>query len=221
MIRAAACRTASEANPLCARRGRIKRGLFMEIGELVVASGNEGKIREIEKLFKGVRIIPMREAGFDEEIEETGSSFRENALIKAKAVSRSLGRPALADDSGLCVDFLGGAPGIYSARFSGEGEKANRELLLRRMRDATDRRAHFECAVCLYFPDGRMIFGVGRTDGHILEEERGRRGFGYDSLFYSDDLKKSFGEALAREKNRVSHRARALKDLKERMALIK
>ena len=115
----------------------------MEISELIAASGNEGKIREIQKIFKGARIIPMHEAGFNEEIEETGSSFRENALIKAKAVSRALGKPALADDSGLCVDFLGGAPGIYSARFSGEGEKANRELLLRRMKDAHDRSAHF------------------------------------------------------------------------------
>ena len=207
--------------PLCRNGGTKLRGILMEISELIAASGNEGKIREIQKIFKGARIIPMHEAGFNEEIEETGSSFRENALIKAKAVSRALGKPALADDSGLCVDFLGGAPGIYFARFSGEGEKANRELLLRRMKDAHDRSAHFECAVCLYFPDGRMLFGVGRTDGHILEQECGKHGFGYDSLFYSDDLSKSFGEATEREKNKVSHRARALKDLMEKIALLK
>lgn len=189
----------------------------MEISEIIAASGNEGKIKEIIKIFKGVRVIPMREAGFDEEIEETGTSFRENALFKAKAVCEKLGKPALADDSGLCVDFLGGAPGIYSARFSGEGEAANRKLLLERMQGAHDRRAHFECAVCLYLPDGKMFFGVGRTDGHILEEECGTRGFGYDPLFYSDDLKMSFGEAPAREKNKVSHRARALKDLMEKL----
>ena len=192
----------------------------MKIEEIIAASGNAGKIREIEKIFRGASIIPMREAGFDEEIEETGSSFRENALIKARTVCRRLGKPALADDSGLCVDFLGGAPGIYSARFSGEGDSGNRQLLLKRMRDAHDRRAHFECAVCLYLPDGRMLFGVGRTDGRILEEERGTRGFGYDPLFFSDDLEKSFGEATAREKNKVSHRARALKDLMQKLELL-
>lgn len=189
----------------------------MQLHNIVVASGNEGKIKEIEKIFKDAEIISMRDAGFDGEIEENGQSFRENALIKAKAVCEKLGKPALADDSGLCVDYLGGAPGIYSARFSGEGDAANRALLLEKMKDATDRRAHFECAVCLYLPDGRMLFGVGSTHGSILTEERGSHGFGYDSLFYSDDLQKSFGEATAREKNGVSHRARALHDLMERL----
>lgn len=193
----------------------------MVIEEIIAASSNAGKIREIEKIFKGAHIISMRDAGFTEEIEETGTSFRENALIKARTVCKALGKPALADDSGLCVDFLGGAPGIYSARFSGEGDKANRQLLLKRMKDAHDRKAHFECAVCLYMPDGRMVFGVGRTDGSILEEEHGTRGFGYDPLFFSDDLKKSFGEATEREKNKVSHRARALKDLMEKLELLK
>ena len=185
----------------------------MQYDKIIVASGNAGKIREIEKIFRNASVIPMREAGFDGEIEENGSTFKENALIKAKTVCEKLGLPALADDSGLCVDFLGGAPGIYSARFSGEGEAANRALLLERMKGATDRRAHFECAVCLYTPDGRAVFGVGTTEGEILEEERGKNGFGYDSLFFSADLKKSFGEATAREKNKISHRARALKDL--------
>ncbi len=189
--------------------------------EIVAASGNAGKIREIEEIFGGVRVIPMREAGFDGEIEETGSSFRENALIKATAVCKRLGRPALADDSGLCVDFLGGAPGIYSARFSGGDDEENRKLLLARMKGAHDRRAHFECAVCLCLPDGRTLFGTGRTDGRILEEERGTHGFGYDPLFFSDDLEKSFGEASDEEKNRVSHRARALHDLTGKLGLLK
>ena len=189
----------------------------MQLDKIVVASGNEGKIKEILKIFKGCEIVPMREAGFTGEIEENGKSFRENALIKARAVCEKLSLPALADDSGLCVDFLGGAPGIYSARFSGEGDAANRRLLLEKMKDATDRRAHFECAVCLYLPDCRTLFGVGQTFGSILQEERGKHGFGYDSLFFSDDLKKSFGEASAREKNKVSHRARALADLTERL----
>ena len=185
--------------------------------KIVVASGNDHKIAEIADILTGYEIISMKDAGFDGEIEENGQSFKENALIKASTVSKALGVIALADDSGLCVDFLGGAPGIYSARFSGEGDAANRRLLLEKMKDATDRRAHFECAVCLYLPDGRTLFGVGQTFGSILQEERGKHGFGYDSLFFSDDLKKSFGEASAREKNKVSHRARALADLTERL----
>ena len=185
----------------------------MQPAKIVVASGNEGKIKELAKLVKGIELVSMREAGFEGDVEETGETFKENALIKAKAVSEKLGLPALADDSGLCVDFLCGAPGVYSARFSGEGEAANRALLLEKLKDAPDRRAHFECAVCLYTPDGKCLFGTGRTDGEILTEERGKRGFGYDSLFFSYDLQKSFGEATAREKNTVSHRARAVKDL--------
>ena len=185
----------------------------MKLERIIAASSNEGKIAEIKKIFKDAEIISMHDAGFEGDIEETGTTFKENAAIKAKTVGEKLKLPTIADDSGLCVDFLCGAPGIYSARFSGEGDAANRALLLERLRGAADRRAHFECAVCLYIPDGKTVFGVGRTDGHILEEERGKNGFGYDCLFYSDELKKSFGEATMREKNGVSHRARALKDL--------
>lgn len=189
----------------------------MKYDKIIVASGNEGKIREIRDIFTGVEIIPMRDLGFFEEIEETGSNFRENALIKAKTVSEKYNMPALADDSGLCVDVLRGAPGVYSARFSGEGPAENRKLLLKRMENVSDRRAHFESAVCLYTPDGRALFGEGRTYGRILYEEIGDKGFGYDSLFYSDDLKKSFGLADESEKNAVSHRFRALKDLQAKL----
>lgn len=185
--------------------------------KIIVASGNEGKLKEIRDILKDTEVISMAQAGFCGDIEETGLSFKENALIKAKAVSLQTGLPVLADDSGLCVDFLGGAPGIYSARFSGEGPAANRALLLKRMQGATDRKAHFECAICLYFPDGKTIFGTGKTYGKILEEECGNGGFGYDPLFWSDDLQKSFGEATPQEKNGVSHRAKALKDLISRL----
>ena len=185
---------------------------------IVIASGNEHKIAEIAKIFKDCELVSMKRAGFDGDIEETGKTFRENAFIKAKTVGDALGLPALADDSGLCVDALGGAPGIYSARFSGEGDAGNRTLLLKRLEGTDDRRAYFECAVCLYTPDDKKsLFGTGRTFGSILHGERGEGGFGYDSLFYSDDLKKSFGEASEDEKNGVSHRFRALKALKERL----
>lgn len=185
--------------------------------KIVVASSNQHKIAEIAEILSDYRVISMKEAGFKGEIEENGKSFRENALIKAKAVAEALRCPALADDSGLCVDALGGAPGIYSARFSGEGDEANRKQLLKQLEGIDDRRAHFECAVCLYTPGGKTLFGIGKTRGRILEEERGDNGFGYDCLFYSDDLKKSFGEATEEEKNSVSHRFRALQDLRSRL----
>ncbi len=180
---------------------------------IVVASGNAHKITEIADILKDFEFVSMKDAGFEGDIVEDGASFKENALIKAKTVAEALNMTALADDSGLCVDALGGAPGIYSARFSGEGDEGNRRLLLKQLEGIDDRRAHFECAVCLYSPGGRMLFGVGKTYGHILHEERGDNGFGYDCLFYSDDLKMSFGEATEEQKNGVSHRARALKDL--------
>lgn len=189
----------------------------MKLEKIVVASGNEGKISEIKEIFKGVEIVTMRELGFTDEIEETGSSFKENAKIKAETVSKRFNLPALSDDSGLCVEGLNGAPGVYSARFSGEGPKGNRQLLLKRMENVYDRRAYFESAVCLCMPDGKTYFGEGRTYGKILQEEIGAKGFGYDSLFFSDDLKKSFGLAEEAEKNSVSHRFRALRDLQSKL----
>jgi XTP/dITP diphosphohydrolase len=189
----------------------------MELKKIIVASGNKHKIEEIKSIFNDVEIISMHDAGFNDDIEETGDSFKQNAYIKAKAVCDALNAPTLADDSGLCVDVLDGAPGIYSARFSGEGDAGNRALLLKRMNGLSHRKAHFECAVCLAMPDGKTYFGEGRTFGKIMFEEIGDNGFGYDPLFYSDDLKKSFGVATEDEKNSVSHRYRALQDLRSKI----
>ncbi|MGN0818494.1 MAG: RdgB/HAM1 family non-canonical purine NTP pyrophosphatase [Candidatus Coproplasma sp.] len=185
--------------------------------EIVVASGNRGKIKEITRIFTDVKLLTMREAGFIGDIEETGTTFSENAFIKAKAVCDALKKPALADDSGLCVDALNGAPGLYSARYSGGGDSENRKLLLKELGGATNRSAHFECSVCLCLPDGRVYYGKGKTYGRILDKECGQNGFGYDSLFFSDDLNKSFGDATDEEKNSVSHRYRALCDLKSKL----
>lgn len=190
----------------------------MKLQKIVVASTNEGKISEIKSLFKDVEILSMGELGFKDDIAETGETFKENAKIKAETIAKRFNLPALADDSGLCVDTLDGAPGIYSARFSGEGPAANRKLLLKRLENNTDRVAHFESAVCLCMPDGKTYFGEGKTHGSILQEEIGTNGFGYDCLFYSADLKKSFGVASDEEKNSVSHRFRALEDLKAKLA---
>lgn len=187
--------------------------------KIIVASGNAHKIEEIKSIFTGVELIPMTQAGFTGDIDETGATFKENALIKARTVCESLNLdlPVIADDSGLCVDALDGAPGIYSARFSGGDSAANRALLLKKMENISQRTAKFACAVCLYFPDGQYFFGEGYTYGKILLKEIGDKGFGYDPLFYSDDLGKSFGEAKESEKNSVSHRYRALQDLRGKM----
>lgn len=187
---------------------------------MVVASGNAHKLQEIAAIFTEYEVCAQKQAGFCEDVEETGKTFAENALIKARAACNALGCITLADDSGLCVDALGGAPGVYSARYSGAhgNDKANRETLLKNMQGETNRKAHFTTALALVYPDGGEIVVEGKTYGEILHEERGNGGFGYDSLFFSEDLKKSFGEATAEEKNGVSHRFRALQALREKLS---
>ncbi len=183
--------------------------------KLVAATGNAHKLKEIKAILKDTELVSMREIGFEGEIEETGETFLENALIKARAVCKATNLPALADDSGLCVDALGGAPGVYSARYSGGGDRENRKLLLKNLEGKEDRRAHFCCAVALVFPNGKELVAEGKTYGEILYEERGTNGFGYDPLFFSDDLHKTFAEATDEEKNVVSHRSRALFELRK------
>ena len=187
----------------------------MEKQKLVVASGNAHKIREISEIFTDFEVVSQKDMGFDEDVEETGVTFAENALIKARAAAKALGCVAIADDSGLCVDALGGAPGVYSARYSGShgDDRANRVLLLKNLEGETNRRAHFTSAIALAYPDGKEIVAEGYTYGTILHEETGLGGFGYDCLFFSEDLQKSFGEATAAEKNGVSHRFRGLQAL--------
>ena len=185
--------------------------------KMVVATGNANKLKEFSQLFTDYEVISQKEMGFFEDVEETGETFAENALIKARAAAKALGVPALADDSGLCVVALGGSPGVYSARYSGGGDKENRKKLLKELDGVSDRTAYFQCAIALVYPDGKELLAEGRTFGKILFEERGEGGFGYDSLFESDDLKKSFGEASAEEKNSVSHRHRALENLFQKL----
>ena len=183
--------------------------------KLVVATGNAHKLKEIAEIFPQFDVVSQKQMGFGEDIEETGETFLENALIKARAASKALNCIALADDSGICVNALGGAPGVYSARYSGEhgNDAENRAMLLKNLEGVQDRSAYFESAVALDFPDGNEIVAHGRTHGTILYQEEGTGGFGYDSLFESVDLKKSFGVASAQEKNSVSHRFRALSNL--------
>lgn len=194
----------------------------MKLETLIVATGNKHKLQEIQAIFKDVRVVSAREAGYLGDPEETGATFEENAIIKARAAAEALNLPALADDSGLCVAALGGAPGIYSARYAGGhgDDKKNREKLLAELGDEKNRAAYFRSAAALCFPQsmgGKTVTATGDTHGRILTREEGENGFGYDCLFYSDDLKKSFGVASAEEKNAVSHRFRALTALKEKL----
>ena len=187
----------------------------MKRQRLVVATGNAHKLREIAEIFPNFEVVSQKQLGFDEDVEENGSTFAENALIKARAAAKALGVVAIADDSGLCVDALGGAPGIYSARYCGYhgNDQENRNVLLKNMQGVENRAAHFTSAIALVKPNGEEIVVEGHTYGKILKKETGEGGFGYDCLFESNDLKKSFGLATPEEKNAVSHRFRALEKL--------
>ena len=188
---------------------------------LVVASSNKHKIEEISKVTKkfGIDVISRDEAGIpkDIEIEENGSTFEENSYIKAKSIMDICGKATIADDSGLMVEALGGAPGVYSARFAGEdqNDERNNEKLKDLLRDIPykDRRAKFISVITVLFPDGRKIVARGECPGHIIEEERGNNGFGYDPLFVPEGYGSTFGMLSSEVKNEISHRALALKSL--------
>ena len=183
---------------------------------IVLASGNAHKIKEISDMLPEFKVVGYKELGFNEEIVEDGTTFYENALIKAKTVSNALNLPALADDSGICVDALGGEPGIYSARYAGDGDdKHNNKLLLENMKDKTDRKAKFVCCMVFYKPNGEIITATGETHGYIMREAQGANGFGYDPIFFSDDLNMCMGIASEEQKNSVSHRYIAIKKLVE------
>lgn len=193
----------------------------------VLASHNAHKLAEIRAILADEfdKVLSLKDVGVEVDIDETGTTFEQNAYIKAKAIADLLpGYAVVADDSGLCVPCLNGEPGVYSARYAGEvcDDHANNRLLLHNLheREKTlprDRNAYFVSAVVLLFPDGRYLSGEGRVDGTILDEYRGNGGFGYDPLFLCTELNKTFAEATADEKNSVSHRARALAELKHKL----
>jgi XTP/dITP diphosphohydrolase len=188
---------------------------------VVLATTNRGKLADFRLLFRdsGIDLVVPADVGVTLDVEETGETFLENALLKARAHVAATGRPALADDSGLVAHALGDEPGVRSARYAGEAcdDHANNRLLIAKLRDVADRRASFICALALVLPDGREITAEGRCDGRIIDEERGTNGFGYDSVFYRDDLGCTFGEATREEKNARSHRGAAARALLERL----
>lgn len=185
--------------------------------EIIVATGNAGKIREIKKIFsnQNINILSMGEVGIDIEIEENGKTFEENALIKAREINRLTGKTVLADDSGLCVDALGGAPGIFSARYAGENatDEQRIEKLLAELADEENRKAKFVSAIAVVLPDEMELTTIGEVHGRIADKAYGDGGFGYDPIFISDELGKTFGIASDDEKNAISHRGRALEKM--------
>ncbi len=186
--------------------------------KLILATNNVHKVAEIKAIL-GARydMVTLKEAGIHIDIEETGSTFAENAVIKASAITRIAGGAALADDSGLVVEALNGEPGVYSARYAGEGhnDSDNIDKLLNNLRGIKNRKAKFVSAIALCRPDGKTIVAQGEAEGIILNERRGEGGFGYDPVFFSTELNKTFAEATFEEKNAVSHRKRALESLAE------
>ena len=188
------------------------------IKEVVLATGNEGKIKEFSNLLEGVfeKIISLSDLGSPPEVVEDGLTFRDNALKKAREIAQYSGKLTLADDSGLEVDALNGRPGIYSARYSGEGatNKTNIVKLLAELGDNPNRKARFVCVLALVDPNGEELVVEGFCEGVILGEPRGEGGFGYDPVFYLPDKRKTMAELEPELKNTISHRANALKKLK-------
>ncbi|MEE0867228.1 MAG: XTP/dITP diphosphatase [Clostridia bacterium] len=190
--------------------------------KIIAATKNKNKLREFGEILKGFEIISQEEAGLDIEVEETGSTFEENSMLKARAIYEASRLPAIADDSGLVVDALGGEPGVYSARYGGEGldDKGRVELLLKNMKEVPkeERTARFVCAITLV--DGaRVITARGECEGVITYEPSGENGFGYDPVFFVQEYNKTLAEATPEEKNAISHRGKALRDFERKVGM--
>ena len=189
--------------------------------KFVLATHNPGKLAEMKAILSGlgVEVVSPAEAGVEVDVEETGTTFAENAMLKAKAICAAAGLPAIADDSGLCVDALNGGPGVYSARYGGEGldDRGRYMLLLNNMRGQTTRAAHFTCAVACAFPDGDTLTAEGRCDGAIAFAPLGEGGFGYDPVFLIPEKGKTFGQLSPEEKSAISHRGKALAAFVEKL----
>ena len=188
--------------------------------KLVLASKNKGKLKEMSGILskRGVEVVLESDVGADVEVEETGETFEENAYLKASAVMKATGFPAIADDSGLCVDALNGGPGVYTARFGGEGldDRGRYTLLLESLKGQTDRSAHFISCICCVFPNGDVICANGVCDGTIAFAPMGTDGFGYDPVFFVPEKRKTFAQISSKEKNTISHRGKALEEFSEK-----
>lgn len=192
--------------------------------KIIFATGNAGKMKEIREILKDLdaEVLSMKEAGVEADIVEDGKTFEENAVIKAKTVCELTGEIALADDSGLEIDYLNKEPGIYSARYMGEDTsyRIKNANLIERLEGVPDekRTARFVCAIAAAFPDGTVKTVRGTMEGRIGYEEAGENGFGYDPIFYLPDMSRTTAELSPEEKNAVSHRGKALAAMKEQIA---
>lgn len=189
--------------------------------KFVLASHNKGKLAEMQAILGelGVEVVMPADVGVDIDVEETGTTFAENAGLKAQAIMQASGLPAIADDSGLCVDALNGAPGVYSARYGGPGldDVGRYRLLLENMRGQLDRRCRFVSAICCCFPNGDRVEARGECPGTLAYAPKGEDGFGYDPIFFVPALKKTFAELSPAEKNAISHRGNALTAFREKL----
>lgn len=189
--------------------------------KIVFATANEGKVKEIKEILKDfpIEVVSMKEMGITADIEEDGTTFEENSLIKARAISKLTGLPALADDSGLEVDYLNGEPGIYSARYLGRDTDYDykNNYIINKLSDAKEgeRSARFVCVISLVLPDGREFVERGVVEGLIGYEQKGENGFGYDPIFYLPEYGKTSAELSPEEKNKISHRGKALSAMKK------
>ena len=190
--------------------------------KFVLATHNSKKLAEMSAILSqfGVEVVSPKDLGITVDVEETGTTFAENAMLKAKAICEAADLPAIADDSGLCVDALNGAPGVYSARYGGEGldDKGRYMLLLNSMRGQPTRAAHFACAIACAFPNGDTITAEDYVEGTIAFAPMGEGGFGYDPVFFYPPMKKTFGQLTAEEKHAISHRGKALALFTEKLA---
>ena len=188
---------------------------------IILASNNKDKVKEVKEILKGYDIISMKEAGIDVDIEENGTTFEENALIKARAILKLTGQITMADDSGLEIDYLNKAPGVYSARFMGHDASYDikNKALIQKLEGVkgSDRSGRFVCAIAVCFPDGREIVKRGTMEGLIAEEIKGDNGFGYDPIVYLPEYGRTSGELAPEEKNKISHRGKALALIKEEL----
>ena len=188
--------------------------------KFVLASHNKGKLKEMQEILGtlGVEVVMESDLGLALEVEETGCTFAENAMLKAKAVMEASGLPAIADDSGLCVDALGGAPGIYSARYGGlDTDQERYALLQQNLRGAMNRAAHFHTAIVCCFPNGDTLEAAGDCFGTIAYAPMGEEGFGYDPVFFVPEKRKTFAQLTGEEKNAISHRGNALRTFAEKL----
>lgn len=186
--------------------------------DIVIATNNKNKVYEFKSLFgnDAIEFKTLQEIGYTKDIVEDGMTFEENAIIKARTVSMDLGCIAISDDSGLEVDALGGEPGIYSARYAGtHNDLDNNRLLIKNLQGIENRKARYVCAICIYYPDGKYLVTRGTVEGEIHDEPKGENGFGYDPYFYIKEFNQTFAEVPLEKKNTISHRANAIRKMKE------